>query len=237
MINDNLVINGIILDLKIAIDQLSVDSIRAKNLILELGRRLDEQDKCEKSEISTKVKEILADKIKDNKISSKWIEECLPTDYKRKYTRKSELASLSKKTEDIKVQDSNVIDTNDNGDGSIFLISHDTRYTDSSDNKEGSLVTGVTSNGFERQEYETSFDHTDPDQILKEENRQLREALRQTKMVMGDQIGATEKELKIPKEKYYEIKEAMSKSKYFTYMIFDNRGIMLRVVADIFKTI
>jgi hypothetical protein len=56
-------------------------------------------------------------------------------------------------------------------------------------------------------------------------------------MVMGDQIGATEKELKIPKEKYYEIKEAMSESKYFTYMIFDNRGIMQRVVADIFKTI
>jgi hypothetical protein len=55
--------------------------------------------------------------------------------------------------------------------------------------------------------------------------------------MMGNQIQSNEMEFMIPTEKYYEIKEAMSKSKYFTYITFDNRGIMLRVIADIFKTV
>jgi hypothetical protein len=53
---------------------------------------------------------------------------------------------------------------------------------------------------------------------------------------MGDQIGATEMEFKIPKVKYYEIKEAMTNSKYFCYLSFNSSGIMVRVVPDIFKT-
>jgi hypothetical protein len=93
------------------------------------------------------------------------------------------------------------------------------------------------SRGFEMQEFETSIDNTDPYQILKEKNRQLREALkRQTKMVMGNQIPATEMEFTIPKEKYDEIKGAMDDSKYFCYSTFDKSRIMVRVVPDIFKT-
>jgi hypothetical protein len=237
LINDDAVLNGIIVDLRIAIDQLSVASIRAKNLILDFAQKLDELGKCEKSEISTKIKEILADQINGNKISSKWIEECLPRKYKRKYTRKSELSSLSKKT-DGKVQDSDVIDTIDNDDGSALLINHDTGHSDSSDNNRENTATDVASSrGFEIQEFETSIDNTDPYQILKDENRELREALkRPTKMVMGDQIPATETEFKIPKEKYNEIKQAMVDSKYFCSMTFDKSRIMVRAVPDIFKT-
>jgi len=54
---------------------------------------------------------------------------------------------------------------------------------------------------------------------------------------MGNQIQSHDMEFMIPREKYYEIKEAMSKSKHFTYVTFDNSGIMLRVIADIFKTL
>ena len=41
-----------------------------------------------------------ADKILEGKITAKWIEECLPEEYKRKYF-KSEQSSLSKKSEKI----------------------------------------------------------------------------------------------------------------------------------------
>ena len=66
--------------------------MQAKTLIQELARRLDEAGKCDKNEISAKIKEILADKIKEHKITVKWIEECLPKEYKRRY-------SMQKRTE------------------------------------------------------------------------------------------------------------------------------------------
>jgi len=47
-------------------------------------------------QVSRKIKEILKDKISEGKITAKWIEDCLPPEYKRKYTTKSEVSSLSK---------------------------------------------------------------------------------------------------------------------------------------------
>ena len=38
----------------------------------------------------------MKDKIREGKITAKWIEDCLPPEYKRKYTTKSEDTSLSK---------------------------------------------------------------------------------------------------------------------------------------------
>ena len=38
----------------------------------------------------------MKDKIREGKITAKWIEDCLPPEYKRKYTTKSEVSSLSK---------------------------------------------------------------------------------------------------------------------------------------------
>ncbi|MFZ0329077.1 MAG: hypothetical protein WAL66_17425 [Nitrososphaeraceae archaeon] len=46
--------------------------------------------------MSRKIKEVLKDKIREGKITAKWIEDCLPPEYKRKYTTKSEVSSLSK---------------------------------------------------------------------------------------------------------------------------------------------
>jgi hypothetical protein len=47
------------------------------------------------NEISRTIKKILKDKIKEGKVTEKWIEECLAPEYKRQYT-KSEPISLSK---------------------------------------------------------------------------------------------------------------------------------------------
>jgi hypothetical protein len=93
--NDEQEINGIIVDLRQVIDHLSTTFARAGDIILTLARRLDETKQCEQDQISKRIKEILKDKIQEGKITEKWIEECLPKEYKRKYI-KSELSSLSK---------------------------------------------------------------------------------------------------------------------------------------------
>ena len=53
------------------------------------------EELCERNQISRTIKKILKDKIKEGKVTEKWIEECLPPEYKRHYT-KSEVSSLSK---------------------------------------------------------------------------------------------------------------------------------------------
>lgn len=95
-LSDEQTINGIITNLKLAVDQLSKDFTKAKELIHELARHLDESKLCERAQISRKIKEILKDKIEEGKITEKWIEDCLSSEYKRKYTTKSEVTSLSK---------------------------------------------------------------------------------------------------------------------------------------------
>ena len=137
------------------------------------------------------------------------------TRIQKKYRSKSELSSLLKKAENNKVQESKVIDTLDNRDGSGRLINRDTENNNFSDTNRENIATDVpNSRGFERQGCETSIHNIDPDHALFEENRELREALkRQRAMVMGDQIASTEMEFKIPKERYNEIEEAMVDSK------------------------
>jgi hypothetical protein len=88
-------IKSVIATLRVVIDQIDSDFNQARELILEITKRLDEGSLCKRNHISITVKEILKDKIKENKVSEKWIEECLPPEYKRQYI-KSELSSLSK---------------------------------------------------------------------------------------------------------------------------------------------
>jgi hypothetical protein len=93
-------IQGIITGLRNTIDQLNLNFKRAKESITELARRIDEDRICERGKVSRLIKYILKDKILEGKITAKWIEECLPWEYKRKYF-KSEQSSLSKKAKKI----------------------------------------------------------------------------------------------------------------------------------------
>ena len=88
-------IENIIAKLRVVIDERDKNFADAKSLILELARHLDETKQCEQTQICRKIKEMLKDKINEGKITGKWIEECLPQEYKRKYA-KSELSSLSR---------------------------------------------------------------------------------------------------------------------------------------------
>jgi hypothetical protein len=87
-------LHGIISDLRNFIDEYNTKS---QELVIEIAKRLDEKNLCERSKISQLIKKILKDKIQEGKITKKWIEECLPKEYKRKYAIKSEVSSLSKK--------------------------------------------------------------------------------------------------------------------------------------------
>ena len=55
---------------------------------------------CKQNQICTKIKEMLADKIKEGKITKKCIERCLPQEYRRRYA-KSEQSSLSGKAKKL----------------------------------------------------------------------------------------------------------------------------------------
>ena len=98
--DNNLYVNagnviGIIADLKRLIDEIDSNSKKAKDLILELAQRLDAERPTERMNVYIRIRDILKDKITEGKII-KWIEECLPQEYKRIYT-KSQVSSLSKK--------------------------------------------------------------------------------------------------------------------------------------------
>ena len=70
--------------LRLVIDELDRNFASAKSLILKLARLLDETKQCKQSQICRKIKEMLKDKINEGKITGKWIESCLPQEYKRK---------------------------------------------------------------------------------------------------------------------------------------------------------
>ena len=80
-------IETVVVNLRAVIDELDRNFASAKSLILELARLLDETKQCKQSQICIKIKEMLADKIKEGKITKKWIERCLPREYRRRYVK------------------------------------------------------------------------------------------------------------------------------------------------------
>jgi hypothetical protein len=100
-------IKTVVANLRAVINELDRNFASAKSLILKLARLLDETKQGKQSQICAKIKEMLADKIKEDKITNKWIERCLPQEYRRRYV-KSEQSSLSgkaKKLEKIIIAD------------------------------------------------------------------------------------------------------------------------------------
>ena len=93
MNHDN--INYLVTNLKYSIDKINQSFKEVKEQVLELAIALDVSKQCDRSDISKQIKHLLEDCIKKGKITARWIEESLPDEYKRKYT-KSEPTSLSK---------------------------------------------------------------------------------------------------------------------------------------------
>lgn len=195
--------------LRTAIDNLAKNFTDTKCLIIELARQLDETRQLEQGKICRKIKDILKDKIIDGKITGKWIEECLPQEYKRKYT-KSEQTSLSgnnKKLEKIVVHN----------DGQSLLESS---YNDSNIDNNTHIHRAQGS---------------DTNQILqKERYHELEGALRKTSaMTSAQYLSAAEIKFTIPRERYEDVKTAMDRSSNCCYLFFDAyTGMLLRSESD-----
>jgi hypothetical protein len=93
-------IKTVVANLRAVIDELDRNFSSAKSLILKLARLLDGTKQGKQGQICAKIKEMLADKIKEGKITKRWIERCLPQEYKRTYA-KSEQSSLSSKVKKL----------------------------------------------------------------------------------------------------------------------------------------
>jgi hypothetical protein len=84
-------VNGIIADLKMLVENLHLEFTKLREIIQELAKRLDEEQICKQEIICQAIKEILKEKIAEGKISERYIESCLPTEYKRKHIRKKSI--------------------------------------------------------------------------------------------------------------------------------------------------
>ena len=238
--SDSKIIEGVIADLRNTIDQLAIDFNTAKNLILELARRLDETKRREQSQICREIKEILQDKIKEGEITEKWIEECLPQEYKRRYT-KSEVSSLSKQAKKNaakkhgKNNDIIVAHTHAQSAKSVLttIDSHNDNGADDDDRNlynDNEIEQGPNKQIANRI---TAFGDCD---VLRSENYELKQVVKRlTSIVTADKISATEIEFTIPKAKYEELKSAMESSRDSISVTFDKSGIVQRADSDIVR--
>ena len=239
--SESKIIEGIIIDLRLVIDQLDTDFTNAKNLILELARRLDETKRCEQSQICRKIKDILQEKIKERKITEKWIAQCLPQEYKRTYTKR-ELCSLSRNAkinalvEVEKLKNGDLIAIDPRAEKSV-LTTIDRCNTDNDHSANGSNLENEDEieQGLDKElaNHNTSPEDDIKYEALRSEIYELREALKtQTPMLTADQIFATQIEFTISKPKYKQVKAAMESSRNSISVTFDKNGILQRADSD-----
>jgi hypothetical protein len=200
----------IIADLKVAIDELGYIFTNVNEIIKELARRLYEDNICEIDKISYVIKEILADKINEGKVSSRWIEKCLPKEYKRKYLVKSEQGSLSPK------RSKTITITNPKKDILNASIEPILQPEDNSINPSKIIVYPEKKNEIdELQTYE------------------LEEALRkQQQFLSGDQIFSEESVFIIQQNNFRLVNEVIEKSNKSCYMKFDKNKILKEAWSD-----
>ncbi|MGA9153265.1 MAG: hypothetical protein WBZ36_22025 [Candidatus Nitrosopolaris sp.] len=205
--------------LLVVIDQIDSDFKQARELILEIAKRLDEGRLCERNEISRTLKKILKDKIQTGKVTEKWIEECLPPEYKRTYV-KSELRSLSK--ERPKRQ---LIGVGTEGKQVLLVEGHDGKGIDRS-------TKGQPSNKIES---ENKLKQKQAGEL--EENEELKEVVgRQGTMQSLDQVSKSELQCIVPKPRYNDLRHSMDESENLIYLIFDKSRTFVRARPDIFDS-
>lgn len=210
---------SIIASLRSLIDQYDLEIKKVRELILEIARRLNEGSVCEEGKICREIKKILKDKIEQGKISEKWIEECLPAEYKRKYT-KSELCSLSKKAQEKPKP----------------------QIAASTDGKSASYDEQVTVTKTPTNDEPSTTEKINPEkecsgcEELYRKNQELEEVIRRNTMLhRADEIAETEIEILIPKERYPMLTDAMDKSKNSIRLTCDEGRTFVRADPDVYN--
>jgi len=223
-------VDNIIAKLRDVIDERDKNFADAKSLILELARHLDETRQCEGTQICRKIKQMLTDKINEGKITGKWIEECLPQEYKRKYAKKSELSSLSRNVKKV---------------GKILVDNEGKSLAESSSYESSNIdniahiahIAHAQTQGRDRNQ---TLQKDTPNNLGILENddddgcciggQDLQEALLQALMMTQDEhLSGAEIKFTIPTDRYDEVKTAMRNGSSCCYLIFDrNTGLLLR---------
>jgi hypothetical protein len=224
-------VKSIARNLRIAVEQMHLGLTKAKELILETARQLDEEHVEEQDKICKKIKEILKDKIQEGKISEGWIEECLPSEYKRKYARtesqQNHLSELVVSTKGNQISQSDIDSKAPDTEAISSLFKRQEVQSPSSG--EGSPAEDVNSHPSDKyigQECSSCLE-------LQDQVTQLKEVLQQISISTADQIQAFGFEFIIPKEEHELVKDAMDKSKSAIIVIYDQSKKFVRALADV----
>jgi uncharacterized protein YnzC (UPF0291/DUF896 family) len=218
----------VVVDLRAVIDALDRNFTSAKSLILELARLLDETKECKQSLICTKIKEMLADKIKEGKITKKWIERCLPQEYRRSYaeSEQSSLSGKAKKLEKIIIVDN---------EGKTIAGKEEPSPYNSSTIDNNSAFTQPRGRDaiqpIQKEQDEDVLEGDGDEAWTRSLESGEEEAPRKASLISEAEhlLAANEIKFTIPKERYEEVKTAMSNCSNCCYLIFDrNSGSFLR---------
>jgi hypothetical protein len=222
-------IKTVVVDLRAVIDALDRNFARAKCLILKLARLLDETKQCKQSQICTKIKEMLADKIKEGKITKKWIERCLPQEYRRRYA-KSELCSLSGKAK--KLEKIIIVDNK----GKPIAGEEPSPYNSSTiDNNIAFTMPRRREaiQAIQKEQDEDVLEGDDGDEAWTRSQGSEEVPCSLLKREAEHLLAAAEIKFTIPKDRYEEVMTAMSNGSNCCYLIFDrNSGSFLRSVSS-----
>lgn len=203
--NDGKEIEAKIINIKRYIHQ-NFETLREE--ILNLAKKLDKDKICKEDEICNRIKEYLKDEIQNGKITSRWIEGCLPKEYKRKYEKKekSEVSSLS--TDNKKRV---LVKTDGSTSYEHYPMEIDNNQTD----------------GFKNIELEKNNPISDPLKLNEPSHRENHNfsfpTEDKTKIV----------ELRIPKDREHQIKESFDKCKEYIIIRLDEFVDIISIESDI----
>ena len=221
-------LSGIISDLRLSVDLLDEKFETVRSLIQELARRLDELKICKTNEIGRKIKEILKDKIKERKISERYIEKCLAVEYKREYSgKKSGISSLLDK-ENEKAKDKKVMIITD---GSSVVEQVDNNEIADSDSIIGfdKLSDSLKTDGLLK-----NSNNGDCCSLIKpmyDENIEGEDGFKSHCFQTVDKIHTVK--FKITKDRQKEINQEMNKCKEFIIVQCCGSGKIISITADI----
>jgi hypothetical protein len=210
--------NIVLAELKMLVENLHLKFIKLREIIQELAKRLDENKICKQEIVCQANKEILKEKIADGKISERYIEGCLPTEYKRKHIRKKII-----ETEQISVSLSNQ---------STSLIQKDESNNNS--NLENRNIEPQYNNNITKTLPKLHDEEFEGCSLCKEvvaENKELKEIAQKNITFLSAEM--LNNGIKISKNKAKEIEAVSNRCKDFIYLIFNMEGNIIRIKADI----
>jgi hypothetical protein len=211
-------VNGIIADLKMVVENLHLECTKLREIIQELAKRLDENKICKQEIVCQAIKEILKEKISEGKISERYIESCLPTEYKRKHIRKKII-----ETEQISVSQNKSISLIQKDESNNH---HDYINLERDSEPQYNNITNTLPKP-DNEEFEGCSLCKD----VIAENKELREiAQKNIKFLPAELLNNG---IKISKNKAKEIEDTSKRCKDFIYLLFNMEGNIITIKADI----